>query len=72
MTQIELYQNGPDSLIADQDLRSSYVERKRGIIASGIIDSVDYSDAKNDFISGAIDKIRKDRDTGTVPEGFDQ
>ena len=44
-----------DTLIIDKDLRKSYVERKREIIAAGIIDSVDYSDAKNDFISAAIE-----------------
>jgi GrpB-like predicted nucleotidyltransferase (UPF0157 family) len=43
-----------DALILDQNLRRSYIERKQSLIGAGITDSVDYSDAKHEFISGAI------------------
>jgi len=43
-----------DDLIRDPDLRRCYVERKRAIIAAGIIDSVDYCEAKGEFIAGAL------------------
>jgi GrpB-like predicted nucleotidyltransferase (UPF0157 family) len=45
-----------DSLICDADLRQSYIDRKRAIIASGVIDSVAYSEAKDEFISKALEK----------------
>jgi GrpB-like predicted nucleotidyltransferase (UPF0157 family) len=57
-----------DTLIADQNLRKSYEERKREIIEAGTIDSVDYSDAKHGFISGAINDCR----LASATEGFDQ
>jgi GrpB-like predicted nucleotidyltransferase (UPF0157 family) len=40
-----------DALRGDPDLMRSYVDRKRAILAAGIVDSVDYSDAKGEFIS---------------------
>jgi GrpB-like predicted nucleotidyltransferase (UPF0157 family) len=43
-----------DALSGDPELRQSYVERKRAIIAAGFVDSVDYSEAKGEFISHLI------------------
>jgi GrpB-like predicted nucleotidyltransferase (UPF0157 family) len=44
-----------DTLNRDPALRQAYIDRKRAIIAAGITDSVDYSEAKGDFISGALE-----------------
>jgi len=43
-----------DRLREDVELREAYVASKREIIASGITDSVDYSNAKDEFIKGII------------------
>jgi GrpB-like predicted nucleotidyltransferase (UPF0157 family) len=43
-----------DRLRADAGLRAAYEARKRAILASGVTDSVDYSYAKGEFITGAL------------------
>jgi GrpB-like predicted nucleotidyltransferase (UPF0157 family) len=40
-----------DRLRADPALQAAYVERKRQIIAQGIVDSVDYCERKGEFIA---------------------
>jgi GrpB-like predicted nucleotidyltransferase (UPF0157 family) len=52
-----------DGLRADPALVSAYVANKRAVIASGITDGIDYSQAKGDFIESAMDQIR-----AAVPE----
>ena len=43
-----------DRLRGDASLLAEYVARKRVILAAGVTDTVDYSLAKSDFISGAL------------------
>jgi len=43
-----------DALRADPALRDAYVARKRAILADGITDTEDYSEAKGDFITGVV------------------
>jgi GrpB-like predicted nucleotidyltransferase (UPF0157 family) len=43
-----------DQLRSDPELLSAYVAEKRAIIASGVTDTGDYSNAKGGFIRGAI------------------
>ena len=43
-----------DGLRADPALVAAYVARKRGVIASGVTDGVDYSIAKGTFIEGVL------------------
>jgi GrpB-like predicted nucleotidyltransferase (UPF0157 family) len=43
-----------EGLRADPALVAAYVARKRAVIAAGVIDGVDYSIAKGDFIEGVL------------------
>ncbi|HXG94623.1 MAG TPA: GrpB family protein [Blastocatellia bacterium] len=45
-----------DLLRSDDNLRAAYISRKRGIIASGVTDSVDYSMAKDSFIKSILNQ----------------
>jgi len=46
-----------DRLRSDAALRADYIAQKRHIIASGTIDPVDYSMAKESFIKGALESF---------------
>jgi hypothetical protein len=43
-----------DLLRSRPDLVAAYIARKREILASGIIDPVDYSEAKGPFVRGVL------------------
>jgi GrpB-like predicted nucleotidyltransferase (UPF0157 family) len=44
-----------DRLREDENLKRDYIARKQAIIQSGIIDTIDYSEAKGSFIKEALD-----------------
>lgn len=54
-----------DTLIADPDLRSQYVEIKRQILDSGVTDSVDYAERKADFIQSVITRTHARENTAS-------
>lgn len=43
-----------DRLRADVELVRRYEKRKRAILASGVVDAIDYCKAKEDFITGVV------------------
>jgi GrpB-like predicted nucleotidyltransferase (UPF0157 family) len=46
-----------DALRRDASLRSDYEELKRDIVARGLTDSVDFTEAKQDFIVGTLHRL---------------
>jgi GrpB-like predicted nucleotidyltransferase (UPF0157 family) len=46
-----------DALRQDPSLRSAYEELKRDIVARGLTEAVDFTEAKHDFIVGALHRL---------------
>jgi GrpB-like predicted nucleotidyltransferase (UPF0157 family) len=46
-----------DALRRDPELRIAYEETKEQILASGVIDSLDYSKTKESFIAGPVARL---------------
>jgi GrpB-like predicted nucleotidyltransferase (UPF0157 family) len=45
-----------DLMRSNAEMRAAYMARKRAIIESGVTDSLDYTNAKSDFIKNILDK----------------
>jgi GrpB-like predicted nucleotidyltransferase (UPF0157 family) len=58
-----------DALCRDATLRSDYEELKRDIVARGLTDSVDFTEAKQDFIVGALHRLGLRVQRGPRAEG---
>ncbi len=55
-----------EALRASSELRQRYQERKRAILAMGIVDSIEYCKAKGTFITEAL----RQRQPGAWPADF--
>lgn len=56
--EVETQRRFRDKLRADPELREAYVARKREILAAGITNGGDYSQAKDSFIRGVLNGSR--------------
>lgn len=59
-----------DALRRDPSLRSAYEELKRDIVARGLTEAVDFTEAKHDFIVGALHRLGLRRRTGAQDGPF--
>jgi GrpB-like predicted nucleotidyltransferase (UPF0157 family) len=56
-----------DRLRAEPGLRAAYEQCKRNILANGITDSVDYAEAKTEFIQGDVTSRRSGKSAQSQP-----
>ena len=65
--EVEAIRGFRDALLTDSALREEYAALKRAIVAAGTVDSVAFTKAKHDYITGILERLGLAGDAVTPP-----